>query len=133
MVAGVGFSLSRRVFHCLQARGMTVVTGVLRAGVLHGVRSDAGEGWLALLLVTKGRSGLASFFGWGWGGAGLGRSPQLGGRRCYKVKRIGAVRDQDVVAVSASKQPLFFSPPGLKEVLLLGLVPNGGRFASANE
>ena len=42
MVAGVGFSLSRCVFHHLQARGMTVVTGVLRAGVLHGVRSDAG-------------------------------------------------------------------------------------------
>ena len=40
--------------------------------------------------------------------AGLGRSPQLGGRLCYKVKRIGVVRDQDVVAVSASKQPLFF-------------------------
>ena len=32
----------------------------------------------------------------------------MGGRRCYKVKRIGAVRDQDVVAASASKQPLLF-------------------------
>ena len=43
---GVGFSLSSRVFHCLQARVMTIVTGVLRAGVLRGVGSDAGEvGW----------------------------------------------------------------------------------------
>ena len=43
MVVGVGFSLSSCVFHCLQARVMTVVTGVLRAGVLRGVGSDAGE------------------------------------------------------------------------------------------
>ena len=77
-MAGVGFSLSRRVFHCLQARGMTVVTGVLRAGVLHGVRSDAGEGWLALLLVTKGRSGLASFFWMGLGWSGAGQEPPVG-------------------------------------------------------
>ena len=66
-----------------------------------------GEGWLALLLVTKEREGLASSFGGGWGGAGLGRSPRLGGRLCYKVKRIGEVRDQDVVVESASKQPHF--------------------------
>ena len=56
----------------------------------------------------KGEIGVGKLFWMGWGGAGLGRSPQLGGRRCYKVKRIGAVRDQDVVAASASKQPLFF-------------------------
>ena len=85
---------------------MTVVTGVLRAGVLRGVGSDA-EGWLALLLVTKEREGLASSFGGGWGGSGLGRSPRLGGRRCYKVNRIGSVRDQDVVVESASKHPHF--------------------------
>jgi hypothetical protein len=63
---------------------------VLRAGVLRGVGSDAGG---ALLLVTKEREGLASSFGGDWAGAGLGWSPRLGGRRCYKVKRIGSVRD----------------------------------------
>ena len=57
-MAGVGFSLSRRVFHCLQARGMTVVTGVLRAGVLHGVRSDAGGGLVGIAVGHKGEIGV---------------------------------------------------------------------------
>ena len=42
--------------------------------------------------------------------------PQLGGRLCYKVKWIRAVRDQDVVAVLAWKQPHFFAP-GLRSFL----------------
>ena len=91
MVAGVGFSLSRRVFHCLQARGMTVVTGVLRAGVLHGVRSDAGGGLVGIAVGHKGEIGVGKLF---WMGLGLGGSPRLGGRQCYKVKGIGEFRDQ---------------------------------------
>ena len=62
MVAGVGFSLSRRVFHCLQARGMTVVTGVLRAGVLRGVRSDAGGGLVGIAVGHKGEIGVGKLF-----------------------------------------------------------------------
>ena len=72
MVAGVGFSLSRRVFHCLQARGMTVVTGVLRAGVLRGVRSDAGGGLVGIAVGHKAEIGVGKLFlmglGWSWAG-----------------------------------------------------------------
>ena len=45
---GVGFSLSSRVFHCLQARVITIVSGVLRAGTLRGVGSGAGGGLVGI-------------------------------------------------------------------------------------
>jgi hypothetical protein len=100
----LGSSLSSCVFHCLQARVMTVVTGVLRAGVLRGVGSDAGGGLVGIAIGHKGERGVGKLFWrglvWSWAG-------QLGGRRCYKVKRIGTVRDQDVVVESASKLPHF--------------------------
>lgn len=38
----------------------------------------------------------------------MGRSPQLGGRLCYKVKRIGVVRDQDMAVMIASLNRLLF-------------------------
>ena len=62
MVTGVGFSLSCRVFHCLQTRGMTVVTGVLRAGVLRGGRSDAGGGLVGIAVGHKGEIGVGKLF-----------------------------------------------------------------------
>lgn len=78
MVAGVGFSLSRRVFHCLQARGMTVVTGVLRAGVLRGARSDAGGGLVGIAVGHKGEIGVGKLFLMGLGWSGAGPEPPVG-------------------------------------------------------
>ena len=54
----------------------------------------------------------------------LVQSPHLGRRRCYKVKRIGLVRDQDLVVKSASKQPY------LSYNLLVGACANSGRFTT---
>ena len=54
----VGSSLDRP----LQARGMTVVTGVLRAGVLRGGRSDAGGGLVGIAVGHKGKIGVGKLF-----------------------------------------------------------------------
>ena len=78
MVAGVGFSLSRCVFHCLQARGMTVVTGILRAGVLRGGRSDARGGLVGIAVGHKGEIGVGKLFWMGLGWSGAGQEPPVG-------------------------------------------------------
>lgn len=46
------------------------------------------------------------------------------GRQCYKVKWIRAVRDQDVVVVSASKEPRFLTREGAVDGL--GAESRGG-------
>ena len=78
MVVGVGFSLSSCVFHCLQARVMTVVTGVLRAGVLRGVGSDAGGGLVGIAIGHKGERGVGKLFWRGLGWIGAGQEPPVG-------------------------------------------------------
>ena len=78
MVVGVGFSLSSCVFHCLQARVMTVVTGVLRAGVLRGVGSDAGGGLVGIAIGHKGERRVGKLFWRGLGWSGAGPEPPVG-------------------------------------------------------
>ena len=74
MVVGVGFSLSSCVFNCLQARVMTivltVVTGVLCAGVLRGVGSDEEGGLVGITIGHKGERWVGKIFWRGLGGLG---------------------------------------------------------------